>query len=90
MEKHIKQLVIPIICLSFLMCAGRGKKGAEPDLSHRILGKWNWVESVGGFAGVRLTPESVGYTKKYVFRPGHTLFVGLLGGLAGARRGRRA
>ena len=53
MGKHIKQLVILTISLCFLMCAGRGKKLAEPDLSHRILGKWNWVESFGGFAGER-------------------------------------
>jgi len=54
------------------MCAGRAKKGPEPDLSHSILGEWEWVESFGGFAGEHRTPESVGYTKKYVFRPDHT------------------
>jgi hypothetical protein len=72
MEEHIRLLAIITICLSFLMCAGRGKKGAEPDLSQSILGEWEWVESFGGFAGEHRTPESVGYTKKYVFRPDHT------------------
>jgi hypothetical protein len=72
MGKHIEQLVIPIICLSFLMCAGHAKRLAEPDLSLRIVGEWEWVESFGGFAGEHRTPESVGYTKTYVFRPDHT------------------
>jgi hypothetical protein len=72
MGKHIEQLVISIICLSFLMCAGLDKRPAEPDLSHQILGEWEWVESFGGFAGEHRTPESVGYTKTYVFRPDHT------------------
>lgn len=72
MEKHIKQLVIPIICLSFFMCAGSGRRVAEPDLARKIIGEWEWVESFGGFAGEHRTPESVGYTKKYVFRADHT------------------
>ena len=28
-----------------------------------ILGKWNWIESIGGFGGWTLTPESEGYTQ---------------------------
>ena len=72
MGKHIKQLVIPIICLSFLMCARSGGRLDEPDLSHKLVGEWEWVESFGGFAGEHRTPESVGYTKTYVFRPDHT------------------
>jgi hypothetical protein len=72
MGEHIRLLAVISICLSFLMCAGRGKKGAEPDLFHSILGEWEWVESFGGFAGEHRTPESVGYTKTYVFRADHT------------------
>jgi len=72
MRKHIKQLSILIMCLSVFMCAGSGRQSAEPDISHRIVGEWEWVESFGGFAGEHRTPESVGYTKTYVFRPDHT------------------
>jgi hypothetical protein len=72
MEERIKLLAIITICLSFLMCAGCGKKGAEPDFADRILGAWEWIESFGGFAGEHRTPESVGYTKTYVFRPDST------------------
>lgn len=72
MEKHIKQLVIPIICLSVFMCAGSGRRVAEPDLARKIIGEWEWVESFGGFAGEHRTPETEGYTKTYVFRADHT------------------
>ena len=72
MGKNIMHLLILAICLSFVTCAGSGRKSAEPDFSFRILGEWEWVESFGGFAGEHRTPESVGYTKKYVFRPDHT------------------
>jgi hypothetical protein len=68
MEKHIKRLAILTIGLGLLACPGCGKKSATPDFSHPVVGEWSWVESVGGIAGVRLTPQSEGYTKKQVFR----------------------
>lgn len=32
-----------------------------------ILGKWNWLESVGVETGLRATPASVGYTQTFRF-----------------------
>ena len=42
------------------------------EFNHPIIGKWNWVESFGGIGGVRLTPESEGYTKTHVYSPDST------------------
>ena len=32
-----------------------------------LYGSWNWVESVGGFAGRKITPETEGHTLRYTF-----------------------
>ena len=32
------------------------------NIQEGLLGKWNWIQSQGGFAGQTLTPESEGYT----------------------------
>ena len=64
--------VILVIGLCFFMCAGNAGRLAEPDLAHKIVGEWEWVESFGGFAGEHRTPETEGYNKTYVFRPDHT------------------
>jgi hypothetical protein len=67
MEKHIKRLAVLTMGLCLLTCPGCGKKSTKPACSHSIVGQWSWVESYGGFAGERLTPQSEGYTKKQVF-----------------------
>jgi len=69
MKKYLRQLAIPVISIFLLACPGCGKKAVKSESSHLIFGKWNWVESVGGFGGIRITPESVGYTKTHVFQP---------------------
>ncbi len=32
-----------------------------------LIGRWEWEESTGGFAGLRLTPDSTGYTIMLTF-----------------------
>jgi len=72
MKKYFKSSVILAISILFLISVGCGKKPVKSESFHLIIGKWSWVESVGGFGGVRLTPESVGYTKKWVFNSDFT------------------
>jgi hypothetical protein len=67
MEKHIKGLAILAIALCLVTCPGCGKKSTGPGFLYPIVGEWSWVESYGGFAGLRLTPQSEGYTKRQVF-----------------------
>lgn len=72
MKKYVGQLAITVICIFLLACAGCGKKAVKCKSCHPIVGTWSWVESVGGIGGVRLTPESEGYTKTSVFNPDST------------------
>ncbi len=37
-----------------------------------IMGKWQWVSSVGGIAGMTYTPASTGATETLVFQPDST------------------
>ena len=74
MKKYLKYVVVVVIGMSLLTSLGCGKKIIKSETCHLIVGKWSWVESVGGFAGVRLTPESEGYTKTHVYTPDSTFF----------------
>ena len=39
----------------------------EPE-PQGIYGNWNWVKSVGGIAGVTITPASAGYTERLMLK----------------------
>ena len=36
------------------------------SIHSRIVGKWEWLRSVGGFAGWTITPDSEGSSKYYI------------------------
>lgn len=38
-----------------------------PDVDRGILGRWTWVESTGGIAGITQTPSSTGETRSLRF-----------------------
>jgi hypothetical protein len=69
MTKYLRVSVILVIGIFSLIGVGCSRKSVKPDEYHRILGKWSWLESWDGIGGVHLTPESIGYTKTYVFQP---------------------
>ena len=72
MKNHLKCLIILVISMLLLISVACGKKAVKSVSYHPIVGTWSWVESFGGIGGVRLTPESEGYTKTYVFNPDST------------------
>lgn len=41
----------------------------------RLVGKWQWIRTTGGFVGMVITPDSVGYESYTVFEPDHTYSV---------------
>lgn len=49
-----------LLFIGFLMMQCSTDKNLPENKS--ILGKWNWIESTGGIAGVTLTPKSTGNT----------------------------
>ena len=75
MKQYFRLLIIIVISVAWVIPAGCGKKLVKSEFKHPIVGKWRWVESVGGIGGVRLTPESVGYTKTHIFQ-GDLTFLG--------------
>ncbi len=72
MKKHLKYLVVVAIGVLLLISCGCGKKSVKSECFHPIIGRWFWVESFGGIAGIRITPESAGYTQIHVFQPDFT------------------
>jgi hypothetical protein len=43
--------------------------------SSYIYQKWDWVKSVGGIAGMTITPATAGYTEQRIYRPDGTMSV---------------
>lgn len=56
-----KLLLISLISLTIFSC-----EKEDTNLSG-LIGKWNWVSSTGGIAGITYTPKSIGYTKTIEF-----------------------
>jgi hypothetical protein len=44
-----------------------GDENPNLDNSNKLLGKWDWVESTGGLAGMIYTPKSTGNSKMLEF-----------------------
>ncbi len=65
-----RKISILLVLLFGLQLEGKAQKSILKKLS----GKWNWIETSGGFAGDIVTPKSEGYsiqmefTKKGVFK----------------------
>ena len=49
--------------------------GPMPQGEPGLVGRWEWVSSVGGFAGRRTTPAEQGFRVRYTFSAGGTLVV---------------
>ena len=61
--------VITITLTVFVFYASTCKKAmqvSDPE-QKKIFGKWQWVESSGGFAGKITTPSKAGYTERIEF-----------------------
>lgn len=58
--------IISLLLFLYLPGCSKVTSPTEPVLD--VLGNWNWVESVGGFAGRTMTPKSEGFTLRLVFK----------------------
>lgn len=65
MRNRLSTWVTPLVVASASACA----QGTGPDSFDRILGRWDWVESSGGIAGVTQTPASTGHSMLLQFLP---------------------
>jgi hypothetical protein len=67
-SKHQKLFTIAILALSLFMASCR-KDISVPDSSlDKLFGKWNWVQTSGGFTGQINTPALAGYTSTIYFK----------------------
>ena len=69
----ITLILITLICVTFMACSNpaepEGSLDKSTDISDtdKIIGRWQWVQSIGGIAGIRVTPESSGRSEMLVF-----------------------
>jgi len=59
----MKNYLSALIILFFTMLVTSCQKEIDCDISQKLNGVWNWVESIGGIGGWTLTPESEHKTK---------------------------
>jgi len=65
MRTPFRTLAAAVAVVATLACGG----STAPSDFARILGRWDWVESSGGIAGVTLTPASTGHEMSLQFLP---------------------
>lgn len=61
--KNFLLIVSAIVLCSITAC----NKGNLPGPGNNIVGKWRWVQSIGGIGGFTITPQSSGYTIRNEF-----------------------
>jgi len=55
----MKKLILLLLPL-LLSCSSNKNAGSKPP---KIIGNWQWLETTGGFAGIKKTPESTNQIK---------------------------
>ena len=65
MQTPTRMLSAAVVLAATIACDG----STGPSDLPRILGRWDWVESTGGIAGVTLTPASTGHEMSLQFLP---------------------
>ena len=54
------------------LCSVSSCNKEKMPTSDSIVGEWRWVKSVGGIAGVTITPQSAGYNQRREFNADST------------------
>ena len=61
-----------VLSLPLLTAGCSTQTGPSEFPLEEIYGSWDWIKSVGGFAGETKTPSSTGYTMRLVFNTNGT------------------
>jgi hypothetical protein len=70
-KAYMMKYFILIFTIVIFCSVGSCNKDKLPA-STSIVGKWRWVKSIGGFAGMTLTPQSAGYNQRKEFNADST------------------
>jgi len=62
--KYFTLVIAALVLCSVSSC---NKDGLPGPASTSIVGSWRWVKSVGGIAGMTITPQSAGYNLTQVY-----------------------
>lgn len=69
MMKYFTLVIAALLLCSVSSCH---KDGSPGPASTSIVGRWRWVKSVGGIAGMTITPQSAGYNLTQVYGANNT------------------
>lgn len=64
--KKLTKLIFPFFILTAVVIGIHCTQPVGPS-ALALVGTWDWLESMGGIAGSKITPKSVGYTKRIRF-----------------------
>ena len=69
MRRRIVALVALLVAVTAMVFAAGCSRSDTPITSNQdsIYHTWDWVESIGGFSGMPVHPDSVGYSETIVF-----------------------
>jgi hypothetical protein len=65
----MKKIIYFTALITFMACATHKKEVGNN--ANPLTGKWNWVNSTGGFAGIQQTPESTGKSRHLLIDDTH-------------------
>ena len=53
----------------FLSCS----KDQDPEVNNLIVGKWEWIETINAWTGIKYTPDTEGYTQTLIYKNDNTV-----------------
>jgi hypothetical protein len=59
--------IIAVITASFFLCAWKQQAPSPDSGLEKIYGKWDWIETAGGIAGIRYSASTAKYTEMIEF-----------------------
>jgi hypothetical protein len=70
-KKKLKQVrIIGSIVTGLLFCITLNAQ----EINKKILGKWEWIQTTGGFGGLTMTPKTEGYSNAYYFSDAKSMY----------------
>ncbi|WP_183564314.1 hypothetical protein [Mucilaginibacter sp. SP1R1] len=71
----MKYCLLLLALVAFCSTSSCNKGKGELSPSTAVIGKWRWIKSVGGIAGLTITPQTAGYNLTQEFRADSTFSI---------------
>ena len=66
---YVGRLFVIMLILSCLSCS----KDQSPEVNSLIVGKWEWIETINAWTGIKYTPDTEGYTRTLIYKNDNTV-----------------